>query len=321
MRWLSRTRTVGGSALLVAGLVALAFLLPGNWTDLLTKCIIMALFATAINLEVGYSGMLPLGQAMFLGISAYAYTILFVKFGVPLSVAALASLGSSVLANLVIGFLCLRGEAMTFGLLHLGFNILLFNTSMKWLAIGGDAGLAGAIRPAFLTGSLPFNLFVLAVVAACYVVMRVIVGSPFFKLAQGLRENEERLTFLGVNTRNLKLAVFVISGFFTSVAGILLAMQNGGAFPSYMSALLSAEGLMMCLVGGMSAFLGPSIGAVITTVIVTEISNYIYLWQGILGIIIIGCVIAFRGGILGRRRAVVRALLGARGRKRKETAR
>jgi branched-chain amino acid transport system permease protein len=163
--------------------------------------------------------------------------------------------------------------------------------------------LAGAIRPEFLTGSLSFNLFVLGVVVLCYVIMRIIVGSKFFKIAQGLRENEERLKFLGINTRRFRLAVFVISGFFTSVAGILLAMQNGGAFPAYLNALLSAQGLMMCLIGGMATFMGPSIGAAITTIIITEISNYIYLWQGILGIIIIGCVIVFRGGILGGRQA------------------
>jgi branched-chain amino acid transport system permease protein len=298
-----RIKTIGGSVLLVLALVALAFVLPEDWTGLLTKILIMALFATSLNLELGYAGMMPLGQAMFMGISAYAYTILFVKAAVPLGLAALGSLGISLIANIVIGFLCLRGEEMTFGLLHLSFNILFFTISNKWLAIGGDAGLAGAIRPEFLTGSLSFNLFVLGVVVLCYVIMRIIVGSKFFKIAQGLRENEERLKFLGINTRRFRLAVFVISGFFTSVAGILLAMQNGGAFPAYLNALLSAQGLMMCLIGGMATFMGPSIGAAITTIIITEISNYIYLWQGILGIIIIGCVIVFRGGILGGRQA------------------
>jgi branched-chain amino acid transport system permease protein len=310
VQWTYRNRAFVGTALVVIALVCLPFLLPGTWTDLLTKILIMALFATAINIEVGYAGMLPLGQSMFLGFSAYAYTLLFVRFAFPLGLAVVAALALSIVINIVIGFLCLRGESMTFGLLHMGFNILLYTVVNKWLAIGGDAGIAGPIRPAFLTHSVAFNLFVLVVVLICYALMRRIMTSPFAQMAQGLRENEERLRFLGIDIKRFQLVIFTISGFFTSIAGILLAMLNGGAFPAYTSVLLSTQGLMMCLIGGMYTFVGPTIGAAITTIIVTEVSNYTYLWQGILGVIIIGCVLAFRGGILGKRKDAARSARG-----------
>jgi branched-chain amino acid transport system permease protein len=78
-------------------------------------------------------------------------------------------------------------------------------------------------------------------------------------------------------------------------------MLDKGVFPAYISLTRSAEGLMMCLIGGMYSFLGPSLGAAIVVIISTVTSNYINQWQGLLGIIIIVCVIGFRGGIFGRR--------------------
>jgi branched-chain amino acid transport system permease protein len=136
--------------------------------------------------------------------------------------------------------------------------------------------------------------------------MWVIINSPFGKVVQGIRENEERLIFLGINTKKFHLVIFIIGGLFASLAGILLTMLNLGAFPDYLSPLQSAEVLMMILIGGMSSFMGPTLGAAIATFISTEVSNYLNQWQGILGAIIILCVLIFRGGILGRRENRIR---------------
>jgi branched-chain amino acid transport system permease protein len=133
----------------------------------------------------------------------------------------------------------------------------------------------------------------------------MIVNSPFGKVTQGLRENEERIRFLGIDSKRFQLTIFIFSGLFTAVAGILWAMLQRGAFPTYMSLILSAEGLMMCLIGGMSSFLGPSVGAVIVVLVGTVASTYVNQWQGLLGIIIIVCVLGFRGGILGSSKGAI----------------
>jgi branched-chain amino acid transport system permease protein len=263
----------------------------------------MALFASSLNLQVGYAGMLPLGHSMFLGFGAYSFGLLFIKGDLLLIPALLAALFISIAASTIVGYLCLRGDPMTFGLLHLGFNIFLSTLINKWIRFtGGDSGIMGIPRPSLFSDTLRFYYFVLAAVSICYILMRILIKSPFAKVAQGLRENEERLRFLGVNIRRFQLVLFMISGFFAAVAGILLAMLDKGVFPAYISLTRSAEGLMMCLIGGMSSFLGPSLGAAIVVIISTVTSTYIYQWQGLLGIIIIACVIGFRGGILGGRR-------------------
>jgi branched-chain amino acid transport system permease protein len=192
---------------------------------------------------------------------------------------------------------------MTFGLLHLGFNILLATLIDKWIHFtGGDAGIMGIVRPHPFSGTLSFFYFILVVVGVCYLLLRILMDSPFLKVAAGLRENEERLRFLGINIRRFQLAIFVVSGFFAAVSGMLLAMLDKGVFPAYITLTRSAEGLMMCLIGGMYSFLGPSVGAVIVVIIGTVTSTYVNQWQGLLGAIIIACVIGFQGGILRKKR-------------------
>jgi branched-chain amino acid transport system permease protein len=118
-------------------------------------------------------------------------------------------------------------------------------------------------------------------------------------VTHGLRENEERIRFLGIDSKRFQFTLFVFSSLFTAVAGMLFAMLQRGVFDTYMGLILSAEGLMMCLIGGMSSFLGPSLGAAIVVIVSTIASTYINQWQGLLGLIIIVCVLGFRGGILG----------------------
>jgi branched-chain amino acid transport system permease protein len=289
---------VGAVALSVLG-----FVLPDYLTQLLTRVLIMALFATSLNLQVGYAGMLPLGHSMFLGFGAYSLGLLIVKGGLSLPPAVLLSLLICLAAGTIIGYLCLRGDPMTFGLLHLAFNILLATLINKWITLtGGDSGIMGIPRPALFSGTLGFFYFVLVVVGICYVLLRVLMSSPFAKVAAGLRENEERLRFLGVDIRKFQLFMFIISGFFAAVSGMLLAMLDRGVFPAYITLTRSAEGLMMCLIGGMYSFLGPSLGAAIVVIISTVASTYLSQWQGLLGIMIITCVIVFQGGILREKR-------------------
>jgi len=299
-RFLAQKRVIGFAA---AGIVVLAVLgpvLPAQWTQLLTRVLIMALFATSLNIQVGYAGMLPLGHSMFLGLGAYSFCLLLVKTGMPQIAAIPIALLICTASSVIIGYLCLKAnKPMTFGLLHLAFNILLATSINKWITFtGGEVGITGIARPAFLSDTTRFYFFVLLSFLVCYGLIGLIVNSPFANVAQGLRENEERLRFLGININNFQLVIFTISGLFAAVAGVLLSMLDKGAFPAYISLTRSAEALMMCLIGGMFSFLGPSIGAAIVVIFGTVASIYISQWQGLLGIIILVCVIAFRGGIL-----------------------
>lgn len=297
-----RNKSVG---LLIAGVIIIAILplfIPSQWTQLLTQVLIMALFATGLNMEMGYAGMMPLGQAMFLGLGAYSFGILISKVHLSLAPAVVLALIICIIVNAIIGFLCLRGKPMTFGLLHLAFNILFTTIVAKWIPVtGGDVGLTGLPRPHIFSGNESFYFMVLGTVIICYLIIYMIMNSPFGKIAQGLRENEERLIFLGIDTKRYQLVLFIISGFFAGVAGILLAMLNRGVFSSYVQLILSAQAIMMCLIGGAFSFWGPTIGAALVVIFSNTVSNYVFYWQGILGLIMVATVLGFRGGILRKR--------------------
>jgi branched-chain amino acid transport system permease protein len=301
-RFIKRYQSI---SFMVAGVIIAAilpFIIPSYWTQLLTQVLIMALFATGLNMEMGYAGMMPLGQAMFLGLGAYSFGILILKVHLSLGPAIVLALIICIIVNAIIGFLCLRGKPITFGLLHLAFNILFTTIAAKWITVtGGDIGLTGVPRPRIFSGNISYYLMVLGIVIICYLIIRTIMNSPFGKIAQGLRENEERLIFLGISTKRYQLVLFIISGFFAGVAGILLAMLNRGVFTSYIQLILSAEAMMMCLIGGASSFWGPTLGAALVIIFSNTVSNYVFYWQGILGMIMVATVLGFRGGILRKR--------------------
>ncbi len=287
-------------------LTILAAFLPEHRSELITRMLIMALFATSINMQVGSAGMMPLGQAQFFGLGAYAFGLLCVKGGVPFPYGLFFALLISLFAGAMIGYLCLRGDSLTFALLHLAFNILLVSVAAKWISLTeGDQGFTGVPRPGLIPGDFGFYLFVLFVVLVCFILIWTIINSPFGKVMQGLRENEERIRFLGIDSKRFQLVVFTFSSLFASVSGILWAMMQRSVFNTYMSLILSAEGLMMCLIGGMSSFFGPSIGAAIVVIVGTIASTYTRQWQGLLGLIIIICVLGFRGGILGGKKSTI----------------
>ena len=123
-------------------------------------------------------------------------------------------------------------------------------------------------------------------------------SSPRFDVrVEALRalENLERLTFLGFNTRNVRLVAYVVSGAFCGIAGLLYSMRNMGAFPSMISPGTSLDGLIMCLIGGMYSFFGPIAGAAIMTVINVQLPNLTQYYQSILGFIIVLSVLFLQG--------------------------
>lgn len=283
----------------LAVLIVLELILPGTVVGIMTKFMIMTLFALSLNLMVGYAGMMPLGQSVQLGIGAYAYTLL-IRAGVSISVSVLLAILFSVLSGLIIGYLCLRGKnGMTFAFLNMAIATLIYTIVNQTTFLGRDVGLPGAIRPPFAASTVSFGVLITAIVMVLVLLLYVMMHSPFALVVTALRENEERLNFLGINTVRFQLVIYVISALFSGIAGVLYSMYNQGAYPSFISTGLATQGLMMCLIGGMSTFFGPILGAVIVTVIVTEVSNFTIYWQAVLGVIIIACVLFFRGGILG----------------------
>lgn len=267
--------------------------------DFLCRLVIYMLFASAVNIILGFGGLRPLGQGTFFGFSAYAYLFFVVRLHWPIAVALPAALALTILLAYFIGTLCLRAnDDMAFAFMNMGINVLLFTMVQKMQIVGSDTGITGSVRLPFAS-STRANFYVCFVVCfICILLIWLFFKSSFATILKGSRENLERLTFLGIDTRRVRLVAYMVSGTFCAIAGLLYAMRNMGAFPSMISSNTSLDGLIMCLIGGMHSFFGPIIGAAVMTVINVQLPNFTQYYQSILGLMIVLCVLFLQGGLL-----------------------
>ena len=285
------------------------------YTVLANDIAIWALFATSLNLLVGYTGLVSFGHAAYFGIGAYATGILMKQAGVafPLAFAA-AGLAAGAFA-LVFGYFCVRLTRIYFAMLTLAFAQVVWAICFKWNSVtGGEQGMPEIPYPSFdwvervaavvpLVGGYRtsdyFYFTTLILVGLCFWLLRRIVSSPFGRMLTTIRENAERAEFIGVNVRRYELAAFVLAGVFAGLAGGLFGIFNRGVFPDFAYWTKSSEVLIMTLLGGMGTFYGPAVGAFVLLWLNQLIVSYTEYWPLILGSILVLLLFVFPGGLAG----------------------
>lgn len=296
--------------LLLALAVFLAgpFVLPVYWTMILTEILIMGLLAMSFNLLFGYTGLLSFGQAGFFGVGAYATALFLSKGGTSLLLSLLAALGAGALAALVIGYLCVRRDEIYFAMITLGFGMMLYTVAHNWLSLtGGSDGLPLLNVPALNLLGKEFSLFdpnvmylfVLTVTGLCILFLWRVVRSPFGLMLTAIRENKQRLAFVGAGVQHLRLAAFVIAGALAGMAGGLFCLFNAMATPDILHWGFSSRPVLMTVLGGAGIFFGPLFGAAIFFGLEQLITSMTENWMIFLGIILVPVVIFFPHGILG----------------------
>lgn len=286
-------------------LLALPFVVPEYFRSLLSKIYIFAIFAIGLNLVLGYTGLISLGHAAYLGVGGYTVGILMTRFGIEnLWVLLLAALLMSALFAAVIGFIALRVTGMHFILITIAFGQLLYAIAVKWRSVTGSTdGLIGIFYPTLGFGdfqwtSFSFHYLILAVFVACYILMYLITHSSFGYALVGIRENEPRMQGLGYNTWLYKYIGFIVGGIFTGIGGALFAPFYGIMVPSHFGLLTSSMIVLMVLLGSPGTLYGPVIGAFV--ILLLEFFASVYSperWPLILGATFIVCITLFRGGI------------------------
>jgi len=268
-------------------------------TDFLCRMVIYMLFASAVNIILGFGGLRPLGQGTYFGFTAYAYLFMLVRLKWPVMLALPLSIVLVVVLAWAVGTLCLRSnDDLAFAFLNMGINTLLWTMVQKMQIVGSDTGITGASRLPFAT-STKANFYVCFLVCIiCIACIWFFFRSPFATVLKGSRENLERLTFLGYDTKKVRLTAYIVSSFFCGIAGLLYSMRNMGAFPSMISTNTAMDGLIMCLVGGMYSFFGPILGAVIITFVNVQLPILTQYYQSVLGVMIVLCVLFLQGGLL-----------------------
>ena len=313
MRFLGLLRANSWVLVLAAFLLIVPFLFPSlAFINIVAEILIMALYAVSLNLLIGYTGFVSFGHAAFFGVGSYTVGIMLQKLSasLPLAipVALLCGMILSGIVALVIGYFCTRLTAIYFAFLTLAFSQIIYAVIIKWENFtGGDQGLVGGIprAPINLFGlsidmTSPFNLYFLIVIAVCvsFFIIKIITDSPFGWVIRAIRDNSERINFLGINVRRYTIIVIIISGIFTGLAGGLMALHVSGSYPDHAHWTKSAEPIFMIMVGGMRVFTGPILGAIIVTELSAYLSSYIGLWGLIFGAFLVVFLMISRQGVL-----------------------
>lgn len=290
-------------SLLVASVLLMALVPLAGSTYLLylaTQILIFVLFATSLNLLVGYGGLISFGHAAFFAIGGYSCAILLRSYGVPVVFALPGAMVITAALSVVIGYFCVRLTAYYFSMLTLAFGQLVWAVAFKWRGVtGGDDGFLRITIPGWLSTPTSFYLFCLVVVVIAMAALWVVAHSPLGRTMMAIRENEVRAGFLGVNTRRIQLIAFALAGTFAGLAGGLFAMFNRSIFPNSAWWLQSAEVLIMVVLGGIGSFFGPAVGAV-TLILLNRLTLQLTeYWPALLAIILIVTLFFFPNGIAG----------------------
>ncbi|NKC48066.1 branched-chain amino acid ABC transporter permease [Ochrobactrum anthropi ATCC 49188] len=270
----------------------------------LMKMLCFALFASAFNLLLGYTGILSFGHAAFFGGAAYitAHTVkiwgVTPELGLVLGVLAAAALG------LVIGYLAIRRQGIYSTMITLALAQMFFFFCLQATFTHGEDGLQGVPR-GYLFGIIdlnqPMNMyyFVLAVfVLGVFVIWRII-NSPFGMILKSVRENENRAVSLGYSVNRYKLAAFVMSAALAGLAGGLKALVFQFATLTDVGWQMSGEVILMTLLGGIGTLIGPIVGAAFVVALQNYLATSDFPVTIVTGVIFMACVLLFRKGIVG----------------------
>jgi branched-chain amino acid transport system permease protein len=304
----------GWAALFALGLAAPFFVYPVFAMNVLC----LALFASAFNLLLGYTGLLSFGHSAFLGSAAYVTGYAAKVWGLPTELAVLAGTAVATALGAVFGSLAIRRSGIYFAMITLGFAQMVYFLIRQMPWTGGEDGLQGIPRGkalGFIGLDRPYAMyyFVFFAFLGGFWLIRRTIHSPFGHVLRAIRENEPRALSLGYDVARYKLVAFVISAGLAGLAGSLKVIVLQFASLPDVEWQRSGEVVLMTLLGGMGTVMGPSVGALLVVALenyLAEVGSWVTVITG--GVFVV-CVLAFRRGIVGEVRALVkRSFIGVR---------
>ena len=288
--------------LVVAFLISIPFYSGEYYINLGSQMLIAAIFASSLNLLVGYGGLTSLGHAVYLGLSAYITAWLITKLGLGHAQTAVIALTATTIMGMIFGWIALRATGLGFLMLTLALSQIFWGLAYRWVSMtNGDNGISGISRPSpfgvNLDDSNYFYWFVLIIFLASIFIISRIVHSPFGVSICGTRDQPKRMTALGFNVWLIRWITFVLASFFGAVAGLLYVYFHKYINPTVMSITSSAEALLCVIAGGAGTLTGPIIGAFLVMILKNYVSGYVERWNMLLGAVFVFIVLFMPSGI------------------------
>jgi branched-chain amino acid transport system permease protein len=277
------------------------------YTELVTKMMILGIFALSLDLLVGFTGLVSFGHAAYYGIGAYVLGLLTPKYeAANLWITLPVAIAAAGLAAFTVGIFVVRAKGIYFIMVTLAFAQMFYFLFHDTRFGRGSDGISMNFKPvATIGGVTPFDLgnaihvyyFVLAGLLVAFVFLRVLLRSPFGRALQGIRSNEHRMRSLGFPVFRYKLASFAIAGALAGFAGYLSALQFGFVNPELLSWHQSGNVLLMLILGGQGSLYGAVAGAFAFVTLQEIYSSVTTHWQLPLGATIIAVVVFLPGGL------------------------
>ena len=290
-------------------IVLLAFLAVVPFQDFVyivfvMKLLCFALFASAFNLLLGYTGLLSFGHAAFFGGAAYVTAHASKAWGLSPELAILLGMFYACVTGYLFGSLAIRRQGIYFAMITLALSQLIFFLALQMKFTGGEDGIQGVPRGHLfglidLSSDTSMYYFVLVLILVGFLLIQRTIHSPFGQVLKSIRENEPRAISLGYDVKQFKLLAFVISATLAGLAGAMKSLVFQLVTLTDVHWHMSGEVVLMTLVGGMGTLFGPVAGAAV----IVSMQNYLAqlgAWVTVVqGVIFVVCVLAFRRGIIG----------------------
>ena len=275
---------------------------------LATEIMIYGLFALGFNLLLGYTGILSFGHAAYFGIGCYGCGIAVRDFGFSIWEGLLVSIILGILLASIIGAISIKKRGVYFAMISMAVAQMLYFLALsplkKWT--GGEDGLKFIPKLSLqfpfhvdLQSPFPLYYFVYFVVGLSILAIWRILNSPFGRLLQAIRENEERTIASGYNVTMAKFVSLVFSGLFSALAGGLFFVYLGYGPLTTLFWLTSGTILLMTILGGMHTFIGPVVGVAVFLFAQNKFSWIMDRWQLVVGVLFIALILIFPEGIVG----------------------
>ena len=294
-------------AFLVAALVfAVVAKLQGDtfYLRLASEALIFGGLALSVDLLLGCTGLLPLGQALFFGLGAYASALTLKSWGDSFWVALVVGALVAAAVGVVAGLIAIRSKGVYFALISFGLAQVVSKIVFNTRELGASDGLIGVPAAVVLPGivssdPLSFFLVTLAFVALAYAGLAYLMDTPFGRQLAAIRSNQQRLAFIGFDPRRAKLAVFVLAAGLAGASGALYPMLRGFVSPELMFFQVSGNAVINVIVGGTGTLIGPLYGSALITALRSVLGSYSEHHQIAIGVLFMVVVIVAPKGLVG----------------------
>jgi branched-chain amino acid transport system permease protein len=271
----------------------------------------MIIFALSFNILLGQTGLLSFGHAVYFGLGGFVAihamnAFIHAKAGAPVVVIPLIGGAAGLAFGLLFGFISTKRAGLVFSMISLGLGELVSSSSAVLRSFfGGEEGITSnrtKLAPFFAHKFGPqIEVYYLVAVWCflCIAAMYALTRTPFGRMCNAVRENGERVEYIGYSAQTIRFMAFSFASFFAGIAGGLTAVNFEIMNAQQLGAQQSALVLLMSYIGGVGYFAGPIVGAILLTFLQISLSDVTDVWQLYLGLLFIGFVIFAPGGIVG----------------------